>query len=63
MPEQAQLARSIIPRNMGRYNCWFCRDTGHIMYACPFLSADQQLYCAYQNYRYQVSARPHMKNI
>ena len=61
--EQVNLAQSIIPPDTSGYTCWLCRGTGHLMYTCPFLSRDQQLYCAYQNYRYQLSTRPHMRPI
>ena len=56
-------AESMIPENDSWYVCWACRDVGHALYRCPYLSRRQQLYFAMCNYRYQREAYPSSRNL
>lgn len=53
--KQLEQAMSIIPPDGPKFRCWFCREQGHTMYTCPYLTVAQQRYCAYQNYIYSES--------
>ena len=33
------------------------------MYACPFLTPEQQRFTAFRNYKYQMETRPGMRNL
>ena len=33
------------------------------MYACPFLTPEQQKFTAFRNYKYQMETRPRMRNL
>ena len=59
--EQIRQAKAMIPIQQDGWTCWFCRETGHLMYSCPLLTYEQQLYCAYRNYAWQLETRPHMR--
>ena len=61
--EELRIAQAMIPQNDQWYVCWGCRDVGHALYRCPYLSLRQQLYFALQNYRYQREAYPHSRNL
>ena len=61
--EEARLAATFASTDGRAYVCWLCRTYGHTMYACPFLSPEQQMFTAYKNYRYQMEARPGARNL
>ena len=61
--EQIAMAQSIVPKDSAAFVCWLCRLDGHTLYTCPYLTSDQRMYAAYQNYRYQLETRPHMRNL
>ena len=59
--DQARLAMQVVPEDFWSLSCWACRDDGHGMYRCPYLSPAQRLYFAYRYYLYQVQKQPHMR--
>ena len=59
--EQRAMALSMIPDKDEWMICWFCREGGHSMYRCTFLTEAQQLHCAYCNYVYQYETRPNSR--
>ena len=61
--DQTAMAHSMIPKDSDAHVCWLCRLDGHTLYTCPYLTEAQRLYSAYQNYRYQLETRPHMRNL
>ena len=61
--EQTAMAQSMIPKDSDAHVCWLCRLDGHTLYMCPYLTESQRIYSAYQNYRYQLETRPHMRNL
>ena len=60
-PKQAKMAMQVVPLDYWNINCWVCRDDGHAMYRCPFLTPAQRLYLAYRYNLYQVQKQPHMR--
>ena len=61
--EQIAMAQSIIPKDSDWHICWLCREAGHTLYSCTYLTPEQRLYAAYQNFRYQCETRPNMRNL
>ena len=59
--EQTELAYQVVPDDYWALNCWVCRDNGHAMFKCPYLTGPQRLYFAYRYYLYQVQKTPHMR--
>lgn len=53
---QVWKAMSVFPTDVLQYRCWFCGGLGHTLYMCPYLTKDQRLYCAYQNYVFRENA-------
>lgn len=53
--KQLAQALSIVPPDGPQFRCWFCREVGHTMYTCPFLTVAQQRYCAYQGFLFSES--------
>lgn len=57
---QIRQAVTVIPAEYWALSCWTCRQEGHSTYGCPYLTAEQRLYFAYQYYLYQIKANPLM---
>ena len=61
--EETRHAASFASTDGSAYVCWLCRTYGHAMYACPFLTPEQQRFTAFRNYKYQMETRPGMRNL
>ena len=61
--EETRQAASFASTDGSAYVCWLCRTYGHAMYACPFLTPEQQRFTAFRNDRYQIETRPGMRNL
>ena len=60
--EETRHAASFVSTDGSAYVCLLCRTHGHAMYACPFLTPEQQKFNAFRNYKYQMETRPGMRN-
>ena len=61
--EETRHAASLASTDGSAYFCWLCRTYGHAMYACPFLTPEQQKFTALSNFKYQMETRPGMRNL
>ena len=61
--DQQAMAHAIIPPDNEWHQCWLCREYGHTLYGCTYLTRQQQLYAAYRNYVHQYETRPHTRNM
>ena len=55
--EDSQVALKMMSRNRGGYRCWGCREEGHDLYNCPYLSYEVRMLFAKANYDYQSEPR------
>ena len=53
----AQTALKMMTRNRGGTRCWGCREDGHDLYNCPYLSWEVRMLFAKANYDYQAEVR------
>ena len=60
--EETRHAASFASTNGSAYVRWLCCTYGHAIYACPFLSPEQQRFTRYRNYKYQKQTRLGMRN-
>ena len=55
--DDASTALRVMTRNRGGYVCWGCREDGHDLYNCPYLSLQVRMLFAKANYDYQAEIR------
>ena len=51
--EHVSLAESMISKGAVNWRCSGCRQPGHVLYTCPYLSRSVGTYFAFANYAYQ----------
>ena len=51
--EHVSLAESKIPKGAVNWRCSGCRQPGHVLDTCPYLSRSVGMYFAFANYAYQ----------
>ena len=61
--EETRHAASFASTDGSAYVCWQCRTYGHAIYACSFLSPEQQRFTAFRNYKHQMETRLGMRNL
>ena len=54
---EVEIALKMMTRNKAAYRCWGCREHGHDLYNCPYLTYEQRSLFALANYNYQAETR------
>lgn len=62
METQVRQALVMMSFEVGTVARWLCRNP-HLLYRCPYLTLQQQLSTAYQNYAYRITSIPRLRNL
>lgn len=52
--QQCDEAMAVFPEDIWNLACWGCRDPGHSLFTCPFLTTAQRIFFAYRYVRHHV---------